>query len=94
MLFIYCLFICCVLRNFGSCVELEECKLVCCCKFGYVRDDNGICILEEECFCYYNGLVVFEGYVVKIFVCEIWLVKFIFVFVLFVFLKKLYFWKF
>lgn len=62
-------------------MEPEECKPVCRCKPGYVRDDNGICIPEEECPCYHNGQAVPEGHVVKTSACETWSVKFIFVFV-------------
>lgn len=66
----HCPSTCRALRNPGSCVEPEECKPVCRCKPGYVRDDNGICIPEEECPCYHNGQAVPEGHVVKTSACE------------------------
>lgn len=61
-------------------MEPEECKPTCRCKPGYVRDDNGICILEEQCPCYHNSKAVPEGHVIKTSACETWSVKFTFVY--------------
>lgn len=74
----HCPSTCRALRNPGSCVEPEECKPTCRCKPGYVRDDNGICILEEQCPCYHNSKAVPEGHVIKTSACETWSVKFTF----------------
>ncbi|XP_063931122.1 chymotrypsin inhibitor-like [Zophobas morio] len=37
-------------RQFANCVA--ECEAGCFCKDGYLRNDNGICVLPKDCYSY------------------------------------------
>lgn len=65
-----CPLTCLDLRNPGSCVEPDDCQPACHCKPGYVKNDDGICVKEEECPCYHNNQPVPEGHIISTSKCE------------------------